>query len=87
MSAVVSNPKISIASSKISLTVIERFSILTINNKYAKNAPIFQFLLGILAGSISFPNYFFCQVVENLDGNNINNTDEVEEEIKLEDKR
>lgn len=40
MSAIISNPKLSIFSSKISPDIIERFSMLTIDNKYAKNAPI-----------------------------------------------
>lgn len=40
MSAVVSNPKLSMASSKISPDAIEGFSMLTIDNEYAKSAPI-----------------------------------------------
>lgn len=40
MSVIVSNSKLNIASSKISLDTIKEFSILTINNKYAKSAPI-----------------------------------------------
>lgn len=40
MSIVVSNPKLSISSSKISLDAIKRFSMSTINNKQARNTPI-----------------------------------------------
>lgn len=40
MSAVVSNPKLSMSNFKISSDAIEGFSMLTIDNKYAKNVPI-----------------------------------------------
>lgn len=40
MSTIVNNPKLSMTSFKITLDVIERFSILTINNKYVKNVTI-----------------------------------------------
>lgn len=40
---IVSNPKLSMSSSKISLDVMKEFSILTIDNIYAKNIPILHF--------------------------------------------
>lgn len=40
VSAIVSNPKLSIASFKIILNEIKEFSILIINSKYAKNMHI-----------------------------------------------
>lgn len=60
MGAIVSNLKLSIASFKISPNEIKRFFILTINNKHAKNVPILQFLLRVLAGSISVPSDYSC---------------------------
>lgn len=84
--AVVSNPKLSMAISKISPDIIERFFILTINNKHAKNVSILQSLLRVLANSIGISNHSFCWGVENLDSNNVSNKNEVEKKIKLEDK-
>ena len=40
MSTVVSNPKLSISSSKISLDIMKGFPILTIDNEHARSAPI-----------------------------------------------
>lgn len=40
MSVVVNNLKLSMSSSKISLNIIEGFSILAIDNEHARNAPI-----------------------------------------------
>ena len=37
ISSIVSNPKCSISSSKISPNIIEEFFVLTINNKYTKS--------------------------------------------------
>ncbi len=85
MSAVICNLKLSISSFKISLDVIERFFILTIDNKYTKNVPILQFILRASAGSIGFPSYFFRQKIENLDANNNRNENEAEIRIELED--
>lgn len=85
MSAVVSNPKLSMASSKISPDTIEGFFILTIDNKHAKNAPILRSLLRASAGSIGIPSHSSCWGVENPDGNNISDKSEAEEGIKVED--
>lgn len=60
MSAVISNPKLSMASSTISPDTIEGFFMLTIDNKYAKSAPIIRFLLRTSAGSIGVTNHFFA---------------------------
>lgn len=83
---VVSNLKLNIASFKINSNVIEEFFMLTIDNKYAKNALILQFLLGALASSIAVPGHFFYWRVENPNSNNVSNKNKVEKEIKLEDK-
>lgn len=60
MGAIVSNSKFNITNFKISLDEIKGFLILTINNKYAKNAPILQFLLRPLANSIAVFSHSFC---------------------------
>lgn len=85
MTAVVSNSKLIISSSKISPNVIERFFILTINNKYTRSALILQFILRALAGSIGVSGIFY-QGVKKPDANNKSNESETEIEIKLEDK-
>lgn len=59
MSAIVSNPKLSMSGSKISLDGIEEFSILTIDNKHTKSASILQSLLRVSAGSIDVSSHFF----------------------------
>lgn len=85
MDAIVSNLKFNITSFKISPNEIKRFLILTINNKYAKNAPILQFLLRLLANSIVVFSHSFCWKIENQDCNNKSNKSEIEKKIKLED--
>lgn len=60
MSTVISNSKLSMSNSKISLNTMKRFSILTINNEYTRNMPSIQFILIILAGSIDVTSHFFC---------------------------
>ncbi len=60
MSAVISNLKLSISSFKISLDVIEGFSILTIDNKYVKSAPILQSILRASTSSIGVPSHSSC---------------------------
>ena len=40
MSAIISNPKLSMSSSKISLDAMEGFSMSTIDNKYTRSVPI-----------------------------------------------
>lgn len=60
MSTIVNNPKLRISSSKINPDVMKRFFILTINNKYARNVLILQFLLKVSAGSISISNHSSC---------------------------
>lgn len=60
ISAVINNLKLSIANSKISPNAIKGFSILTIDNEHAKNAPILRFLLRVLAGSIGVPSHSSC---------------------------
>lgn len=86
MSAVVSNPKLSMFNFKISPDTIERFFMSTINNKHARSAPILQSILRTSANSISVPSHSCCQRVENPDVNNENNESEVETRIKFEDK-
>lgn len=86
ISVVVSNLKLSVSSSKISPNVIEGFSILTIDNKHIKSAPILQSLLRALAHSIDILSHSFCWGIENLDGNIESDKNEVEEaRIELED--
>lgn len=58
ISTVISKPKLSISSSKMSLNAIKRFSILTIDNKYIKNTHIIQFLLRTLVNNEGILNYF-----------------------------
>lgn len=60
ISVIVNNLKLSIASFMISSDAIKRFSILTINNKYARNMPILQSLLRASTGSINVSSHFFC---------------------------
>ena len=60
MSAVISNPKLSMSSSKISPNAIEGFSILTIDNKYAKSAPILQSIVRASATSIDISSHSSC---------------------------
>lgn len=74
------------SSFKISPDVIEGLAILTINNKHARSTFILQYILRVLASSISIPYYFFCLKVENLDANNKNNESEAEIKIELKDK-
>ncbi len=57
MSTIVSNPKLSISSSKISLDTMEGFSMSTIDNKHARSAPILRSILGALAGSIGVSSH------------------------------
>lgn len=86
MTAVVSNPKLSMSSHKISLNIIERFFILMIDNKHARNMPILQSILRVSAGSINILCYSYCSRVENPDANNKRDESKVEIEIELEDK-
>lgn len=86
MSAVVSNPKLRMSSSKISPDVIERFSILTIENEYARSVLILQSIFKASASNIGIPNNFFCLELENSDTNNKNNENEAKTRIELEDK-
>lgn len=60
ISVVVNNLKLSIFNFKISQDAMERFSILTIDNKYAKNTSILQFLLKVSTNSISIASHSFC---------------------------
>ncbi len=85
MSAVVSNPKLSIFSSKISLDIMEGFFISTIDNKYIKSALILQSILRASADSIDIPSHSCCWGVENPDANNKSNESEVETRIQLKD--
>ena len=85
ISAVISNLKLSISSSKISPDAMEGFFMLTINNKYARSAPILQSLLRALTGSIGIPSHFFHLEVENLDANNKSNESEAKTRIELKD--
>ena len=59
MSVVVSNLKLNMSSSKISLDTIKGFFISTINNKHAKSAFILQFIFRPSAGSIDISSHFF----------------------------
>lgn len=59
ISIIVSNLKPSIASFKIYLGIIKRFSILIIDNKYIRNAFILQFLLKVSTCNISISHHFF----------------------------
>lgn len=59
MSAVISNQNLGISSFKIIPDIIEGFSMLTINNKYAKSMSILQFLFKVSINSIETPSYFF----------------------------
>ena len=59
ISTVISNPKLSMSSSKISLDAMEEFSMSTIDNKYAKSIPILWFILRALAGSLDVPSHSF----------------------------
>ena len=45
ISIVISNPKLSISSFKISLDAIKGFSTLSIDNKYTRSAPILRSIL------------------------------------------
>lgn len=85
MSTIVSNPKLSMSSSKISLDIIERFFILTIDNKHARSAPILQSILRTSVNSIDVPSHSFCQEIENPDINNKNDESEIETRIEFED--
>lgn len=84
---VISNLKFSITGLNISLNVIKKFSILTIDNKNIKTIPILSFLLIILADNIDVSSYSFFKEAENANSNNIINKNKVEEEIKLKDKK
>lgn len=85
MSAVVSNLKVSMFSSKISPDVVEKSSILIINNKYIKSVPILQFLLRVLANNIGISSLFSCWKMKNPDANNKNDKNKAEIAIELED--
>lgn len=75
------------ASSKISPDTIERFFILTIYNKHAKNAPILQSLLKISASNIDVFSHFFCWRVKNLDSINVCIKSEAKKRIKFKNNR
>ena len=60
INTVIINQKHSMCSFKITYDKMEEFSILTIDSKYAKNAPILQFLFRASASNIGGPSYFFC---------------------------
>ena len=85
MSAIISNLKLNMSSSKISSDAIKGFSMLTINNKHAKNAPILQFTLRASAGIIGIPSHSSCWGIENPDANNESNENQAETRIELED--
>lgn len=86
MSVVVSNLKLSVSSSKISLNIMKRFSISIIDNKHIKNMSILRFLLGLLAGSIVVHSHFSCWKIENCDINNESNKNKTETRLKIKDK-
>ena len=86
MSAVIINLKLSMSSSKISLDAMEGFSMLTINNKYTRSAPILQFIFKTSANSIGILSHSSCWGIENPNANNESNKSKVEIRIKLEDK-
>lgn len=85
MSAVVSNLKVNMFSSKISPDVVEKSSILIINNKFIKSVPILQFLLRVLTNSISISSLFSYYKMKNPDANNKSGKNKAEIIIKLED--
>ena len=60
MSAGVNNPKLCMSSFKICLNIIEELSILTIDNKHAKNMPILQSLLRTSSSSIGILSHLSC---------------------------
>lgn len=62
---VVRNLTLNMTSFKINLDIINKFFMLILDYKNAKNIPISQFLLKILAGNIGVPSYFFCQKKKN----------------------
>ena len=84
MSAVISNPKLSMSSSKISPDAMEGFSMSTIDNKHARSAPILRSILRASAGSIGVPSHSSRWGVENPDANN-DDESEAETGIELED--
>lgn len=59
INVVVNNLKLSIFNSRISLSIIERFSILIIDNKYAKSIFILQSSLTVSVGNIDIFSHFF----------------------------
>ena len=59
MSTVISNPKLSISSSKISPDAIEGFFMLTIDNKHARSALILQSILTVSTSSIGISSHSF----------------------------
>ena len=60
MSVVISNPKLSMSSSKISPNAIKGFSMLTIDNKHTRSAPILRSILRASANNIGVSSHFFC---------------------------
>ena len=85
MNAVISNPKFSTSSSKISPNAMEGFSMSIIDNKYARSMPILRFILRVLASSIGVPSHSSCWGMENPNINNESNKSKSEIGIKLED--
>lgn len=86
ISVIASNPKLDMSSSKISPCIIEKFSMLIIDNKHAKNVSILLFLLRTSANNISVSSHPLYRGIENLDGNNKSDKNETEVEIEFEDK-
>lgn len=74
------------ANSKFSLDALENFSMLTINNKYAKNMPILWSLLRVSVGNINVLTYFSYLRIKNLNSNNESDRSKTEERIKLKNK-
>lgn len=85
MSIVVSNPKLSMSHSKISLNAIEGFSISTINNKHVRSAPILRFILSASVDNIGVLSHSCHWGIENPDANNESNESEIEMRIELKD--
>ena len=85
MSTIISNPKLSTSSSKISPDARKRFSMSTINNKHVRSAPILRSILKISASNIGILSYSSCWRVKNPDANNESNKNIAEIGIKLED--
>lgn len=86
ISAIINNPKLSIASSKISPDTTKGFFMLIIDNKHVKNMLIPQFLPRILASSIEILSHSFCWKMKNPDSNNKSNKNKAKKRIELKDK-